>query len=688
MNCKKILYITSIVAAATGAMSLAGCNNPQHAKKSASSPADANDRMDLTTKPGDNFYQYASGNWIANLPEKPEFPRYGQFEILDEQNQERTKSIIADIVKKQPQNGSIEQKICDFHALYMDSARLNSEGMTPIQQMLRDIENITDRKAYFEHCARLQQEGIGGLYVSTGLLADIMNSTENIVILYQGGLTLGSREYYLEDKESTVKIRNAYADYIRNIFRLAGYNDAQAQSRAKAVMDIETQIARENFTNNQLRDDTANYHKITVQQLKTQYPSVDWTRFYALQGMTGFQHINVAQPKAIQNVSTIISTYNLDDLKSYMLFKVINSAADFLSDDFVAEKFKLSQAISGTKADRPRWQKAIAEVNSDFGMAVGKFYVEKYFPASSKKAALEMVLNIQSALRDRINNLQWMSPETKRLAIEKLEKFHVKIGYPDEWQDYSPLTIDKSKSLWDNYQAICRYKFKRSIDRKLNKPVDPNEWHMTPQTVNAYYNPTTNEITFPAAILQPPFFDPDGDPASNYGGIGCVIGHEMTHGFDDQGRKYDKDGNFNDWWTAADSQEFEKRANVMKEFFGNLDALPGEKVNGELTLGENIADHGGIRISFDAFQKFLKTTPLQPVNGLTPEQRFFIAYGFGWAGKITDENVRKRIISDPHSPMHLRVNGQLPHNQSWYDAFDVKKGDQLYLDESARADIW
>ena len=423
MNCKKILYITSIVAAATSAMSLAGCNNPQYAKKSASSPADANDRMDLTTKPGDNFYQYASGNWIANLPEKPEFPRYGQFEILDEQNQERTKSIIDDIVKKQPQNGSIEQKICDFHALYMDSARLNSEGMTPIQQMLRDIENITDRKAYFEHCARLQQEGIGGLYVSTGLLADIMNSTENIVILYQGGLTLGSREYYLEDKESTVKIRNAYADYIRNIFRLAGYNDAQAQSRAKAVMDIETQIARENFSNNQLRDDTANYHKITVQQLKTQYPSVDWTQFYALQGMTGFQHINVAQPKAIQNVSSIISTYNLDDLKSYMLFKVINSAADFLSDDFVAEKFKLTQAISGAKADRPRWQKAIAEVNSDFGMAVGKFFVEKYFPASSKKAALEMVLNIQSALRDRINNLQWMSPETKRLAIEKLEKW-------------------------------------------------------------------------------------------------------------------------------------------------------------------------------------------------------------------------------------------------------------------------
>ena len=675
MNCKKLLYTTIAIAAAT----CIGCN---------STPVAKNDRMDLSIKPGDDFYNYASGKWIANLPEKPEYSRYNQFDILGEINEERIKGIIADIVKKQPENGTIEQKICDFHALYLDSARLNTEGAQPIQQMLRDIENIKDKKAYFEHCALLQQEGVSGLYVTTGLLADIMKSTENIVMLYQGGLTLSSREYYLEDKESSVKIRNAYADYIRNIFRLAGYDDAQAESRAKAVLDIETQIARENYSNNKLRDDMANYHKISANELKTQYPGVDWLRFYALQGMTGFEYINVAQPEAIQNVTNIISTAKLDDLKSYMLFKVINTAANFLSDDFIAEGFKLSQAITDVKVDRPRWQKAVAEVNSDFGMAVGKYYVEKYFPASSKQAALNLVLNIQSALRDRINNLKWMSPETKAQAIEKLEKFHIKIGYPEEWQDYSPLTIDKSKSLWDNYQAICRYKFKRSIDRKLNKPVDPNEWHMTPQTINAYYNPTTNEITFPAAILQPPFFDPDGDPAANYGGIGCVIGHEMTHGFDDQGRKYDKNGNYNDWWTEADSQEFEKRANVMKTYFGQLDALPGEKVNGEFTLGENIADHGGIRLSFDAFQKFMQKNPLQTINGFTPEQRFYINYGFIWAGRITDKNVRNRIKSDPHSPMHLRVNGQLPHNQSWYDAFGVKKGDKLYLDESDRADIW
>ena len=682
MDYKSIIYKTAVIAAAASVVVLSGC-----ATKTDTSAA-KNDRMDLSVKPGDDFYNYASGNWIKNLPEKPEYSRYNQFDILGEINDERIKGIIADIVKKNPENGTIEQKICDFHALFMDSARLNNEGAQPIQQMLRDIENIKDKKAYLEHCAMLQQDGISGLFVYTGLLTDIMNSTENIVTLYQGGLSLSSRDYYLDEKESTVKIRDAYTEYIRNIFRLAGYDDTQAQTRAKTVLDIETQIARENYSKQMTRDAGANYHIITPKELKANYPNVDWLKYLALQGMTGFDKLNVAQPEAIANVTKIIAGTKLDDLKSYMLFKVINTAASYLSDDFIAENFKMEQAMHGTQSDKPRWQKAIAEVNSDFGMAVGKYYVEKYFPESSKKAAYDMLVTIQDALRDRINNLKWMSPETKANAIEKLNKFYIKIGYPDEWQDYSPLTIDKSKSLWDNYKAICRYSFKRSIDRKLNKPVDTKEWHMTPQTINAYYNPTTNEITFPAAILQPPFFDPNGDPAANYGGIGCVIGHEMTHGFDDQGRKYDKDGNYHDWWTEADSHEFEKRANVMKEFFSNQDALPGEKANGEFTLGENIADHGGIRVSFDAFKKSMQKTPLDNKDGFTPEQRFFISYGFIWAGRITDENIRWRIKNDPHALMNLRVNGQLPHDQVWYDAFGIKQGDKLYLPENERADIW
>ncbi len=680
MNCKKLIY--SIIAAAGIAGMTTGCNTPQ------SDSAAKNDRMDLSVKPGDDFYKYASGNWIANLPEKPEYSRYNQFDILGEINEERIAEIIAEIVKKQPENGTIEQKICDFHALFMDSTRRNEEGAKPIQQMLRDIEKIKDKKTYFEHCAKLQQEGVRGLFASTGLSTDIMNSTENIVTLYQGGLSLSNRDYYLEDKEASVKIRNAYTEYIHNILCLAGYNDAQAQKMTKAVMDIETQIARENYSKLKTRDAGANYHIISLQELKSNYPGVDWQHYMALQGITGFDKLNVAQPEAIANVTKLISTLKLDDLKSYMLFKVINSAASYLSDDFVTEGFKLTQAVKATKSDKPRWQKAIAEVNSNFGMAVGKYYVEKYFSESSKKAAYDMLLTIQDALRDRINNLKWMSPETKANAIEKLNKFYIKIGYPDEWQDYSPLTIDKSLSLWDNYKAICKYSFQRSIDRKLNKPVDTKEWHMTPQEINAYYNPTTNEITFPAAILQPPFFDPEGDPAANYGGIGCVIGHEMTHGFDDQGRKYDKNGNYHDWWTESDSQEFEKRADVMKVFFSNQDALPGEKANGEFTLGENIADHGGIRVSFDAFKKSMQKTPLAKKDGFTPEQRFFLSYGFIWAGKTTDDNIRWQIKNDPHSPMNLRVNGQLPHNQAWYDAFGIQKGDKMYLEVSERADIW
>ena len=675
MNYKKILYTTIAVAALTST----GCNTTSVVK---------NDRMDLTVKPGDNFYQYASGNWIANLPEKPQYGRYNQFNILNDINDERVLDIITHASSNNPAQGSIEQKIGDFYALYMDSVRLNREGAEPIRQMLQDIEKIADRKTYVEQCARLQKCGVSELFFKTGLLADMMNANENIVTLRQGGLSLGIPEYYLDNDDQTVAIRNAYAQYMCNIFRLAGYDDAKADAKAKAALDIETQIARQNYTSLKLRDDKANYHKTLLADMKTKYPGVDWQQIYAIQGMTGFEYLNVGQPEAIANVAQIISKTNLDDLKAYMQYNVINTATSFLSDDFIAEDFKISQVLFGYKSDKQRWQKAVAEVNSDFGMAVGKLYVEKYFPESSKQLALDMVRDIQDALRTRISQLTWMSEETKAKAIDKLNSFYIKIGYPNEWQDYSPLTIDKNKTLWDNYMAICEYKFKRSIDRKLNKPVDRTEWHMTPQTVNAYYSPYTNEITFPAAILQPPFFDPNADAATNYGGIGCVIGHEMTHGFDDQGRKFDKNGNFADWWTESDNQEFEKRAKVMEKFFSNLEALPGEKVNGPLTLGENIADYGGIKVAFLALQNYMKKHPLQAKDGFSPEQRFFLSYGFIWAGRITEEDARNRLKTDVHSPMDLRVNGQLPHQQSWYDAFGITKSDKMYLEASERAHIW
>ncbi|MCR5453793.1 MAG: M13 family metallopeptidase [Bacteroidales bacterium] len=673
----KFTHILYSILAVAATMTI-GCN---------SSPVAKNDRMDLNTKPGDDFYQYASGRWISQLPEKPEYSRYNQFDILGEINEERTLDIITHASNGNPAQGTIEQKISDYYTLCMDSARLNQEGASPVKNILDNIQNSKNRKEFIELCASLKKRGINGLFVSSWLQGDITNATDNIVTLYQGGISL-KRDYYLNDDTATLKILNSYKEYVNNLFRLAGFGDKEATSKTDAVIEIETKIANGNYDKNKLREPKDNYHKTTVQELKKQFPEVDWVDYFTVQGIQGFEYLNVAQPEAIANVSHIIAHDDMNDLKSYAQYKVLNTAAPYLSDDFVNEIFELSKAMYGVKSDKPRWQKAVSEVNSSLGMAVGKLYVDKYFPESSKQIVLDMMYKIQDALRSRIEQLEWMSKETKAKAIDKLNSFYIMVGYPNEWQDYSTLTIDKNKSLIDNYMAICEYESNREIANKLNKPVNSNEWLMTPQTINAYYNPKTNGITIPAAILQPPFFDPNADEAANYGGIGCVIGHEMTHGFDDQGRKYDKHGTLVNWWTDSDNQEFEERAKLMEQFFSNLDALPGEKADGQYTLGENIADHGGIKVSFLAFQNAMKKKPLKDKDGFTPEQRFFLSYGFIWAGKITDENMRNRIKTDPHSPMHLRVNGQLPHLQPWYDAFNVKEGDKMYLEESERVDIW
>ena len=674
MNCKKLLYTTIAIAA----LMSTGCNT---------TPVVKNDRMDLTVKPGDNFYQYASGNWIANLPEKPEFSRYNQFDILGEVNDNRILDIITHASNGNPAQGSIEQKISDYYALCMDSTRRNQEGVSPVKPILDEIQKTATRPLLVEQCGRLQKKGIGGLFVGAWLQGDIMNATENIVTLYQGGTQL-NRDYYLNDTPKNVKIREAYTEYVKNLFQLAGYADADA--KAQAVLRIETQIAQGNYDKVKLREPQDNYHKTTIQELKKQYPKVDWLKFFAVQGYQDFQYLNVAQPEAIDNVTNIIASDPLDDLKSYVQFKVLNTSAPLLSDDFGNEVFAFNKVLKDVKSDKPRWQKSVGRVNDDLGMAVGKLYVQKYVPESSKQIVLDMMHNIQDALRTRIEQLSWMSDETKAKATDKLDNFYIMVGYPNEWQDYSALTIDPKKTLVDNYIAISEYTTEYDVATKLNKPVNPNEWFMTPQTINAYYNPKTNGITIPAAILQPPFFDPNADAAANYGGIGCVIGHEMTHGFDDQGRKYDKHGTLTNWWTDSDNQEFEKRAKVMEEFFSKQEVIPGDtvKVNGRLTLGENIADHGGIRVSFLAFQNLMKKNPLPNKDGFTPEQRFFLNYGYIWAGKITDEEARYRLKNDVHSPMDLRVNGQLPHQQSWYDAFGITKGDKLYLEVSDRADIW
>ena len=645
------------------------------------------DYMDLSIDPGTDFYNYAAGQWIKSLPNKPESARYNQFDILQEQNEERLISIITSTAHSNNPKGSINQKIGDFYTLYMDSTRRNKEGAAPLMPYLQMIKKATTKEQLFELAAKLSTLGFSDLFMNTGALIDMMNASQNIVVLYQGGLTLSSH-YYIANDSATVKIRKKYIEYIENIFQLAGFNKETAITKRQAVIEIETKIAQKSYSNVELRNVKKNYHNVKFDELYTLYPGVNWHKYFEAQGFPKFTNINVGQPEAIKNIINIFCNENIDKLKAYTEFKVISSAADFLSDDFVKESFKLSQAITGVEEDKPRWKKAVNTINSYFGMALGKLYVEKYFPESSKQTVLQMVYNIQNALKQKMQTILWMSDSTKAKAIDKLESFHIKIGYPNKWIDYTSLSIDKRKSLLDNRASVCKFKYETLIDSKVNQPVDSDEWHMTPQTINAYYSPTSNEITFPAAILQPPFFDPEADEAYNYGGIGCVIGHEMTHGFDDQGCNFDKNGNFTNWWTDSDRKQFNKRAKVMEKYFDGLEVLHGEHVNGKLTLGENIADNGGIKISFMALSNILKDKDLDTKDGFTPQQRFFISYAFIWAGVIRPEEQRSRLKTDPHSPMNLRVNGQLPHLQPWYDAFGITKKSPMYIPPQKRADIW
>lgn len=472
------------------------------------------------------------------------------------------------------------------------------------------------------------------------------------------------------------------------MFQLAGFTAEEAQKAAKNVMKVETRLAEASKSAVELRDPYANYNKITVAQLKKEVPSIDWDAYFTTIGLKDLQDVNVGQMDEIKTVADLLKKEDLDVLKAYLQWNVINTASSYLSDNFVAQNFDFyGRTLSGTKEMQPRWKRAVSAVNGVLGEAVGQMYTEKYFPAAAKERMIKLVGNLQKALGERIQGLEWMSEETKAKALEKLAAFHVKVGYPDKWRDYSSLEI-KNDSYWANIIRSNHFDHDKMI-AKAGKPVDKDEWLMTPQTVNAYYNPTTNEICFPAAILQYPFFDMNADDACNYGAIGVVIGHEMTHGFDDQGRQYDKDGNLKDWWTPEDAKNFKERAQVLVDYFGNIEVLPGLKANGELTLGENIADHGGLQVSFLALQKAMAENPLgKDEHGFTPEQRFFLSYANVWADNTRDEQIRLQTKSDPHSLGRWRVNAALPHISMWYDAFGVKEGDALYLPVEKRASIW
>ncbi len=644
--------------------------------------------MDLSVRPGDNFYQYAAGGWLKSHPLDAEHPMNGAFVDLDELNQKRINQIIADQASSDQTKGSLGQKIGSLYRLAMDSVRLNREGAAPIRPILQQIAAIKDRREYQLVTARLDAIGVGVTMFGVGCDADLRDAESHIVSIGQGGIGLGERNYYLNDDEQTVKVRNAYKTFIQRLLILAGNSEADAARKADATMAIETRIAKQSYGREKLRDINANYHKMTYAELVCQYPGIDWGNFFLTEGFPAFDYVDVGQPEPIHEVEKILADTPLDDLKAYAEVHALTGATSTLDDEFRRASFEFSQVLSGVKQDRPRWKRATSLVSGVLGEAIGKLYVEKYFPESSKERMLTLVHNLQEALAQRIDEATWMGAATKAQAKDKLQHFIIKIGYPDKWRDYSGLQIDDSLSLYENMRRVSAFLTKDYIARTVNKPVDKTKWEMTPQTVNAYYNPSTNEICFPAAILQPPFFDPEADDAANYGAIGGVIGHEMSHGFDDQGCQFDKDGNQKNWWTEADKKNYDARTKILADHFSSIEILPGKKINGKQTLGENIGDNGGLNIAFRALQNAMKKNPLKTVDGLTPEQRFFLAWGRVWASNASPEVVDYLMKTDVHSPNEARVNGALPMIDAWYTAFGVKKGDKLFVPKAKRAHIW
>ena len=644
--------------------------------------------MNLNVKPGTDFYQYAAGGWLKSHPLDAEHTNNGAFTDLYEENQKRIQELILEYASKPQKKGTLEQKIGTFYNMLMDSVRLNREGWEPLKPTLARIAAVKSNKEYQLVTAELDRRGEGTMMFGIGVGADMRNASMNIVAIGQGGLGLGTRDYYLNDDPQTVKVREAYKTYMKNLFKMVGNDEATAAKKVEAIMAIETRIAKVSYSNVQLRDIDKNYHKMSYNDLVLNFPGIDWGNVFLQSGFPPFDAVDVGQPEPIHEVEKILADTKLDDLKAYAEIKVISGATSQLSDAFRAESFKFSSVLSGAQQDRPRWKRAVATVSGVFGEAIGKLYVAKYFPESSKQHMIRLVKNLQEALGQRIQEATWMSAATKAQAKDKLDNFIVKIGYPDKWRDYSGLQIDDKLSLYANMQNINEFLLQDELNRKVNKPVDKMEWGMTPQTINAYYNPTTNEICFPAAILQPPFFDPNADDAVNYGGIGAVIGHEMSHGFDDQGSQFDKTGNQRDWWTAQDKKNFQERSKVLVDHFGKVEVVNGKKVNGQLTLGENIGDNGGLNIAFRALQNSMKKKPLKTLDGFTPEQRFFLSWARVWAGNARPEYLEYLITVDPHSPNMARVNAALPEIDAWYDAFKIKKGDKLFIPANKRAHIW
>lgn len=639
--------------------------------------------LDPSVAPQTDFYDYACGGWMKANPLKPEFARYGTFDELRENNRVQLRELIMNLDTKNAPQGSITQKIGDLYAMGLDSLRLNIEGAQPIIGDVVAI-NQTPKSDVIDLLAT--KIGVDGFF-STGVEADMMNSDLHAMYWSQGGMGLGDRDYYLEDSDNAKKIRDAYRTYIKTLTSLIGYDSAAQQRVADNVMEIETRLAKAAMSREELRNPAATYNPMTLDEIAAKYPNVDLRRYFAKQGITDIESVVIGQPNSLAEVNAILAEASEQAIHDYLTASYISTAADYLSDDFTDAKFKLSQAVSGVEEPMPRWKRALGVPNALLGEAVGQLYVEKHFPQSSKEKMLTLVGNLKTALGEHINGLTWMSDTTKQRALEKLDAFTVKIGYPDKWRDYSTLKIDRRRSYWDNIKDAIKHE----VDYNLSdwgKPVDKTRWYMPPQTVNAYYSPLSNEICFPAGILQAPYFNPDADPAENYGAIGVVIGHEMTHGFDDQGSQFDKEGNFANWWTAADKEKFDSLTSGLADQFDSIVVLGDTHANGRFTLGENIADQGGLRVAYTAYHNSLGDSEGGVIDGFTPDQRFFLSYANVWAGNIRDEEILLRTKTDPHSLGRWRVNGSLKNIEPFFRAFDIKEGDAMYLAPEKRVIIW
>lgn len=670
---------------AAGIVALASCNTPQKevVKIAAINPAN----MDTTVAAGTDFYEYACGGWIKNNPLKPEYARFGTFDQLLENNQEQLRVLIEELSATPHEAGSVAGKIGALYAMGLDSTKLNADGVAPIKEELAAINALATKSDVSKMVATLHKEGMAPFF-ALFVDADEKNSAMNIVQLYQAGIGMGDRDYYLLEDEGSAKMRDAYRAYINKLFTLAGSSPEQADAAVDAVMKIEKAIAEISYGREDLRDSQKNYNKLAYEDFKQIESPLDWDVYFESMGLAGLKELDAKQINFYKDMNKALQNTTVDEQKYYLAFNLLSAAAPYLSDDFVDADFEFyGKVMSGKQEQQPRWKRSLNTVNGALGEAVGEMYVEKYFPASSKEKMLTLVGNLQTALSERINGLEWMSDTTKAKAQEKLAAFTVKIGYPDKWRDYSGLEI-KDDSYWANVRRSNIFDMAYQL-ADVDKPVDKSRWHMNPQTVNAYYNPTTNEICFPAAILQPPFFNPDADDAVNYGAIGVVIGHEMTHGFDDQGRNYDKDGNLIDWWTAEDAVRFTERADKLVDQYDQIIVIDTLHANGRFTLGENIADHGGLLVAHQAYLNSLKgkETPA-PIDGFTNEQRFFLGYATLWGQNIRPEEIRRRTKIDPHSLGKWRVNAALRNIAPFYAAFDIKEGDPMFMAPADRVVIW